>query len=126
MQQLLRRLWHLFRRRQLERDLREELEFRRAIKQRELADAGHTLAGARIATRRALGSVALAQDQIRDVWMRPTLDALVDANVLCLKSDGTYARLMDGELPRIYQPLARDQSQNISDELTDEQRRCTG
>jgi len=54
------------------------------------------------------------------------LDALVDANVLCLKSDGTYARLMDGEPPRTHQPLAQDQSQNISNEFTNEHRRCNG
>jgi hypothetical protein len=28
------------------------------------------------------------------------LDALVDAKFLCVKSDGVYARLIDGDLPR--------------------------
>jgi hypothetical protein len=28
------------------------------------------------------------------------LDALVDANLLCVNSDGTYARLTDGEISR--------------------------
>lgn len=77
MRQLLRRAWYVLRRRQLERDLRDELEFHRAMKQRELEDAGHTLGDATIASRRALGSVALAQDQVRDDWIRPWLDALV-------------------------------------------------
>jgi hypothetical protein len=31
---------------------------------------------------------------------REVLDALVDAKFLCAKSDGTYARLMDGDVPR--------------------------
>ena len=77
MQQLLRRLWYLFRRRQLERDLSEELEFHREMKQREFEQSGGTIEEAAVATRRALGSVTLTQDQVRDVWIRPGLDAFL-------------------------------------------------
>jgi len=40
------------------------------------------------------------------------LDALVDANVLCLKSDGTYARLMDGELQHSQPAKAKTRSEH--------------
>jgi len=71
MLKLLRRAWYLLRRRQLERDLSEELAFHRAMKQRELQDAGLTPLDAGVATRRALGSTALAGDHARDVWVWP-------------------------------------------------------
>jgi hypothetical protein len=37
---------------------------------------------------------------VEDVICRAVLDALVEARVLCVKPDGAYARLTDGELPR--------------------------
>jgi len=77
MRQLLRRLWWFVRLRQLERDVREEFEFHREMKQQELEHAGHSMADANLATRRALGSVALTQDQVRDVWIGPGLDAFL-------------------------------------------------
>ena len=40
------------------------------------------------------------------------LDALVDANVLCLKSDGTYARLGDGELQHSQPAKAQTRSEH--------------
>ena len=40
------------------------------------------------------------------------LDALVDANVLCLKSDGTYARLGDGELQHSQPAKAETRSEH--------------
>src|SRR5207245_2994284 len=68
MRLLLRRAWYLWRHRQLEHDLAEEIAFHRALKQQELEAGGLKPTDAGIATRRALGSVALAQDQVRDVW----------------------------------------------------------
>ena len=68
MQQLLRRAWHLIRRGRLEADLAEEIEFHRAMKQREMEERGLAPVEAVLATRRALGSVALAEDRARDVW----------------------------------------------------------
>ena len=51
MRQLIFRLWRLLRRRHFERELAEEMEFHRAM-----------------ASPREFGSVALAQDNARDVW----------------------------------------------------------
>src|ERR1700722_1694949 len=68
MRQLIRRIWYAIRQRQRGADLAEELEFHRALKQRELEQGGAEAREATFATRRALGSVALAQDRSRDVW----------------------------------------------------------
>ena len=37
---------------------------------------------------------------VEETLCQAVLDALVDAKFLCVKSDGTYARLTDGEIPR--------------------------
>src|SRR2546425_10143961 len=68
MRQLIRRAWYLIRQRQVDADLADEMEFHRAMKQRELEDRGIDPIEAGFATRRALGSIALAQDHSRDVW----------------------------------------------------------
>ena len=57
--QLLFRLWHLIRRRHFERELAEEMEFHRE----------------RVSPR-AFGSMALAQDNARDVWLWPWLQSV--------------------------------------------------
>src|SRR5438477_11843532 len=77
MRQLLRRAWYLIRRRQLDGDLAEELAIHRAMKQQELEASGLEPREAAFATRRAIGSTALAQDRSRDVWVRPWIDALL-------------------------------------------------
>jgi putative ABC transport system permease protein len=68
MRQVFRRVWYAIRQRRFEADLAEELEFHRAMKQRELEEGGLEPTEATFATRRALGSSALAQDHSRDVW----------------------------------------------------------
>src|ERR1700724_2896859 len=68
MRQLIRRVWYAIRQRRLEADLSEEIEFHRAMKQQELEEGGLEPTKATFATRRALGSTALAQDRARDVW----------------------------------------------------------
>jgi putative ABC transport system permease protein len=68
MRQLLRRAWHALRTRRFEADLAEELALHRELKQRELEARGANPMEAAFAARRALGSVALAQDRSRDVW----------------------------------------------------------
>src|ERR1700719_3751344 len=68
MGQLIRRIWYAIRQRQRGADLAEELEFHRTLKQRELEERGVEPREATFATRRALGSAALAQDRSRDVW----------------------------------------------------------
>src|SRR5437879_1274266 len=76
MRKLLRRVWYLLRRRQLEHDLAEEIEFHRALKQQELEQAGLEPREAAFASRRALGSVALAENRSRDVWLPHWLQGL--------------------------------------------------
>jgi hypothetical protein len=76
MQQFLRRAWYLIRRRRFDEDLREELEFHRASIERELQERGTESSEAHFAARRAIGSIALAQDQSRDVWTPRSLQGL--------------------------------------------------
>src|SRR5579864_5781856 len=68
MRQLIRRIWYAIRQRQLGADLADEIEFHRAMKQREIEKGGVDPTEATFATRRALGSIPLAQDRSRDVW----------------------------------------------------------
>jgi hypothetical protein len=67
MRPFLRRVWYAIRHRQFEADLAEELEFHRTMKQQELEARGDTPAGAERTTRRALGSLALVHDHVRDI-----------------------------------------------------------
>src|SRR5580704_12137472 len=84
MRQFLRRAWYLIRRRRFEEDVREELEFHRASIERELKERGTESTEALFAARRAIGSVALAQDQARDVWTPRWLQGLgQDVRLAC-------------------------------------------
>ena len=65
---LLRRVWYLARLRRLDADLAEELEFHRAMKQRELETNGLPERDARLQAHRAMGNVGLARDRARDLW----------------------------------------------------------
>jgi putative ABC transport system permease protein len=76
MRQLLRRLWYAIRQRQVAVDLAEELAFHRTMKQREFEEHGEAPQDAARASRRALGSVALAQDRVRDVWCPPGIQGI--------------------------------------------------
>src|SRR5438309_6073075 len=76
MHQFLRRIWYVVRHRQLDADLAEEMALHRALKQQELERDGLEPREAAFATRRALGSVALAQDRSRDVWVPHWLQGL--------------------------------------------------
>ena len=73
---LWRRLAHLFRRSQADADLREEMEAHRALRQDAFERDGLAPDDAAHASRRALGNVALALDDARDVWAIRTLDSL--------------------------------------------------
>jgi putative ABC transport system permease protein len=68
MPQVIRRLWNMLRLGRLDADLAEEMEFHRAMKQRDLEERGLKTADAAPEARRALGSIPLAQDRSRDVW----------------------------------------------------------
>ena len=76
MRGLLRRLRYLVRHRAFDTDLAEELEFHRAMKQQELERAGLEPDAAAFRTRHALGSLALATDRARDVWLPVWLQGL--------------------------------------------------
>jgi putative ABC transport system permease protein len=65
---LLRRLWYLVRLRRLDAELAEELEFHRAMTQRELERNGLPERDARFQARRAMGNIGLARDRARDLW----------------------------------------------------------
>src|SRR5713226_4737488 len=76
MGRLLRRLQHLLLQRQRGADLAEEMDFHRAMKRQELERAGVDRGAAELATRRQLGSMALAKDRARDVWLSVWLQGL--------------------------------------------------
>ena len=65
---LLRRVWYLVRLRRLDADLAEELEFHRAMTQRELERNGLPERDARLQAHRAMGNIGLARDRARDLW----------------------------------------------------------
>jgi predicted permease len=76
MREWLRRLTFAIRRRRVDDELREQFEFHRAMKQRELESSGDSVADAVSKAKRALGSVALAHDRARDVWCPRVLQGL--------------------------------------------------
>jgi predicted permease len=76
MRELLRRAWYFLRQRRLDDELAEEMEFHRAMKQREIEKAGADPRDAELAARRAFGSSALAADRSRDVWVPRALQGL--------------------------------------------------
>ncbi|HUK33301.1 MAG TPA: ABC transporter permease, partial [Vicinamibacterales bacterium] len=76
MRALIRRFRSALRWRRLDAELREELDFHRAMKQRDLEAGGQAPADAAFAAHRALGSVALAHDHARDVWCPRVLQGL--------------------------------------------------
>ena len=73
---LLRRVWYLMRLRRLDADLAEELEFHRAMKQRELERDGLPERDARLQAHRAMGNIGLARDRARDLWQPRWLQGL--------------------------------------------------
>jgi putative ABC transport system permease protein len=76
MRELLRRCWYLVRARRMADDLREELEFHRAMKERELEAEGVAPRDARVQARRALGNDLAERERARDVWIAPWLQDL--------------------------------------------------
>ena len=76
MRSLLRRLRARIRYRRFDADLAEEMEFHRAMKQRELERAGLTENEATVQSRREMGSVTLARERSREIWIAVWLDSL--------------------------------------------------
>ncbi|MBZ5557808.1 MAG: ABC transporter permease [Acidobacteriia bacterium] len=76
MRGLLRRAWYFLRQHRLDDELAEEMEFHRAMAQREIENRGVDARDAGFAARRAFGSAALAADRSRDVWVPRALQGL--------------------------------------------------
>ena len=77
------RIRALWKRRELERDLEEEIAFHLAEKRQELEEAGTAAEEAEAAAKRRFGNASLAKEQIRDAWIFRSLE-----NTL---RDGKYA-----------------------------------
>jgi predicted permease len=69
MLKLIRRLRYLVRLRHVEADLREELEFHRAERQRQFEREGIPTSEAVHASRHALGNMTLAREDARGIWV---------------------------------------------------------
>ena len=65
----LRRLGYLLRQSRRERELREEIEAHRALREAHLQRDGLTPQQASEASRRAIGNVLLAREDVRDLWL---------------------------------------------------------
>ena len=76
MKTLFRDLLHRLRRSRHEADLREEMETHRALRQAAYEREGLDPAAAELASRRAMGNVTLAVEDVRDVWIWRAADQL--------------------------------------------------
>ena len=76
MTRLLRRLRYLLQRDRQER-VDDELQFHLEMKRRELEGRGLERAAAATAARRALGNLPLTRDHVRDVWIAPWLQCVL-------------------------------------------------
>lgn len=74
---LLRRLQNLFRLSRVDSEIAEELEFHRAMKQRELQDAGFSEEQAARAASREMGSMSGAREDARRVWLPVFIDGVI-------------------------------------------------
>jgi predicted permease len=72
----LRRLQHAIRLPQVDRDIREEMEFHRFMKQRAFESGGLPPVAATRRAARAMGNVLLAREQARSVWIWPWLESV--------------------------------------------------
>ena len=77
MRDLLRRVWYVIRQRQFERDLAEEIEFHRAMAQRDLEQRGVGAAAADRAARRLLGNSTLAREDAPVSYTHLTLPTIL-------------------------------------------------
>ncbi len=70
-----RRILALFHRRQLERDLDDELAFHLAMRQADHSARGLTPDEARMATLRQFGNSSVLKERARDAWQFPSLES---------------------------------------------------
>ena len=101
MSALLRRLLYFLRRSRHDADLRDEIESHRAHRQDALAREGLEPDAAAWASRRAIGNVTLAVEDVRDVWAARALDNMqqdVRAAVRGLRKSPGFAVVAIGTL----------------------------
>ena len=72
----LRRVIHIVNRHLRDAELKEEMEFHRAMKQSELEAAGFSREQARDAARRSLGNVTVNREAAHAVWVPPDVESL--------------------------------------------------
>jgi MacB-like periplasmic core domain len=70
------RLKTLFRREQLDRDLRDELHFHLAMREQKHRQLGSSADEARYAARRSFGNTALIKERTRDMWRFASLESI--------------------------------------------------
>lgn len=95
------RIRFLLQRRRLDADLREEIESHRAMRQSALEANGMTPDAEASASRRALGNVALAMEDARDVWAIRTVESAwqdVRAAARGLRKSPSFAVIAIGTL----------------------------
>ena len=83
MRAFFRRLQYLIRGRRLEAELREELEFHRALAQQRLEREGLSADAASAESRRVMGNLTLAREDARAAWVLPWIDSV--------RQDAAYA-----------------------------------
>lgn len=101
MTRLLRRLRFLLRRSRHEGELDDELQFHLEMKRSELESRGLDPAAAEVAARRALGNLPLTRERVRDVWIAPWLQSLlqdVRYGLRILRRDRGFAATAVGTL----------------------------
>jgi predicted permease len=76
MRKLLRRLHYWVHQRRIERELQEEIELHRSMKQEELERSGLSSEEAAIRSRRALGNALLSRENARGIWISDWMDQL--------------------------------------------------
>jgi hypothetical protein len=77
MHDLCLRVKALLKRRQLDRDLGEELDFHLAMREQKLIEQGMSPREAHYAARRGFGNTALLKETSREMWGFPWLESLV-------------------------------------------------
>src|SRR5262245_37960899 len=86
MLKLLRRLRYLFRRSSQDAQLQEEIEFHRSMRQRDMEGAGVPQGESRYSSLRVMGSVTLAREDARAVWIGPWLEQTVSDMKYAIRS----------------------------------------
>ena len=76
MGKLHRRLYYWVHQRRIARELNDEIELHRSLKQEELERTGLASAQAATQARRALGNALISHEDARGVWISPWLDQL--------------------------------------------------